>query len=652
MLLVVAIIGIISVPLTAWVMSTLRQQELSRDVLDNTLSSGKLGRWLSGDVASSAQLFVDTGGDCVGGRGAGGTVRLVTVSGGISPKKVVYAEAASSGVRPGVTSLWRRECGPDGTLAAASEVFRRILAGSVRVSCPTGGPDGDGAAVVAPGGGSSCAENSRRVRLSLLPAKPVATRPVELHATRRTDSTSISLSGGGNRPPVAQISASPLVGSAATEFRFSAAATTDPDGDPLSYEWEFPDGDSTAAKAGRDVTHRFSAVGEHTVLLRVTDGRGGSNVTAATVRVINLYPIALAQVTPGEANLGDEFTFDASASYDPDGPKSGLSYSWDLGEGVGTRTGEIVTVAFPADAPTGRRQVSVKVTDAQGGSDTAFVTFSLGAAGGEITITPTPVIVPLKTPRVGSVGPGLDPLEVSFSAGPTQTATEWVLTRAGSGEPVAPPSGSAVFTHTFGPNDAGEYRIARRRVSDGVAYGAPVEFRVNQAPVADFTFRAAAAGAVSELRGSGSSDSDGQVVSWRWNLGFFDNWLSTNPDPAHVFTDPGTYQVTLEVTDDDGATGTVTKPIVISGTQPVPQPPSWQGGSLSWRPVPGAGSYRIVLTCDSVPFVPDAIVGVAPDPSYTPPDSFCPSSSSAAAARLRVEANGILSLPSDAVSRP
>ena len=47
----------------------------------------------------------------------------------------------------------------------------------------------------------------------------------------------------------------------------------------------------------------------------------------------------------------------------------------------------------------------------------------------------------------------------------------------------------------------------------------------------------------------GSSDSDGSVVSWQWNFG--DGTTSNARNPRHVFPAPGSYLITLTVTDDD-----------------------------------------------------------------------------------------------------
>ena len=56
--------------------------------------------------------------------------------------------------------------------------------------------------------------------------------------------------------------------------------------------------------------------------------------------------------------------------------------------------------------------------------------------------------------------------------------------------------------------------------------------------------------------------STGPVVSSSWNFG--DNNTSTEPDPTHTYAAPGTYSVTLTVTDASGRTDTETQQITVS----------------------------------------------------------------------------------------
>ncbi|HWI60459.1 MAG TPA: PKD domain-containing protein, partial [Symbiobacteriaceae bacterium] len=93
---------------------------------------------------------------------------------------------------------------------------------------------------------------------------------------------------------------------------------------------------------------------------------------------------------------------------------------------------------------------------------------------------------------------------------------------------------------------------------------APGALRIvdNNRPVA--VIRGPSTGRVNALLsydGKGSTDSDGQVVSWSWNWG--DGTTGTGSRAAHRWARPGTYTVTLTVTDDKGATATSSMQVTI-----------------------------------------------------------------------------------------
>ncbi len=53
-----------------------------------------------------------------------------------------------------------------------------------------------------------------------------------------------------------------------------------------------------------------------------------------------------------------------------------------------------------------------------------------------------------------------------------------------------------------------------------------------------------------EFSSAASKDPDGTIVSFEWDFG--NGTTSTEPNPTHTFTEPGTYEVTLTATDDHG----------------------------------------------------------------------------------------------------
>ena len=85
----------------------------------------------------------------------------------------------------------------------------------------------------------------------------------------------------------------------------------------------------------------------------------------------------------------------------------------------------------------------------------------------------------------------------------------------------------------------------------------------NAPPTADFSH--ACTGASCSFTDQ-SDDSDGTVTAWSWTFG--DGGMSSEPNPTHVYACSGTYAVTLQVTDDGGAIGTVTRSVPVSAPTP------------------------------------------------------------------------------------
>lgn len=89
----------------------------------------------------------------------------------------------------------------------------------------------------------------------------------------------------------------------------------------------------------------------------------------------------------------------------------------------------------------------------------------------------------------------------------------------------------------------------------------------NEAPTASFTYECS--GLSCDFTDE-SDDSGGSIASRSWD--FDDGGSSTATNPGHTFDETGTYNVSLEVTDDDGATNSVTIPVDLnsgSGVTPL-----------------------------------------------------------------------------------
>lgn len=80
-----------------------------------------------------------------------------------------------------------------------------------------------------------------------------------------------------NKPPVANATASPLSGSAPLEVAFDGSGSEDPDGEIVSYVWDFGDGHT---ESNVTATHIYQADGTFQATLTVTDDRAEQDTSA------------------------------------------------------------------------------------------------------------------------------------------------------------------------------------------------------------------------------------------------------------------------------------------------------------------------------------------------------------------------------------
>lgn len=86
-----------------------------------------------------------------------------------------------------------------------------------------------------------------------------------------------------NKPPIAAMEFAPTFGEAPLTVHFSGATSTDPDGQIVSYVWNFGDG---AQGNGMFTEHEYTKKGSFVVTLTVTDDKGASSSVKGTVFVI------------------------------------------------------------------------------------------------------------------------------------------------------------------------------------------------------------------------------------------------------------------------------------------------------------------------------------------------------------------------------
>jgi len=176
-----------------------------------------------------------------------------------------------------------------------------------------------------------------------------------------TDVATVQVNGAANQPPQAAING-PTSGLTGETLNFSGSNSSDPDGNIVSYDWDFGDG---SADNGINVSHIYSTIGSYTVSLTVTDNDGLTAKTTLLVQINEPVPVPelpIAVIDDPGSNLvvGDVIDFSGSNSSDPDG--SIVSYDWDFGDGY-TGTGVNVSHVY---VTAGSYTVSLTVTDNSG----------------------------------------------------------------------------------------------------------------------------------------------------------------------------------------------------------------------------------------------------------------------------------------------
>ncbi|WP_344105773.1 PKD domain-containing protein [Nocardiopsis rhodophaea] len=138
------------------------------------------------------------------------------------------------------------------------------------------------------------------------------------------------------------------------------------------------------------------------------------------------------------------------------------------------------------------------------------------------------------------------------------TGYAWDFGDGTTGEGAAP-------SHTYTAD--GTYTVTLTVTADSGATGTTsVEVKVgsepgNEAPTAAFTATCYAYWDLCSFDASGASDPDGTIASYAWDFG--DGTTGSGQSTWHFYNTGGTYEVTLTVTDDQGASGTTSKRITV-----------------------------------------------------------------------------------------
>ncbi len=202
-----------------------------------------------------------------------------------------------------------------------------------------------------------------------------------------------------NGNPIANIKTNTTEGTAPLAITFNGSDSSDPDGDTLTYLWDFGNGDTVT---GVTAFYEFKDSGDQNVTLTVSDGKGNSD-TASTIIKMTIPDIDVEAdfiATLVSETVPVIVNFDSSSSVFPIG--STINYAWDFGDG--NRSSE----ANPSHTYTLSGSYAVTLTISDGvNSDVSDI----------ITVTVTEPNEPLTEAKFTSdITTGVAPSTINFDA--------------------------------------------------------------------------------------------------------------------------------------------------------------------------------------------------------------------------------------------
>jgi glucose/arabinose dehydrogenase len=155
--------------------------------------------------------------------------------------------------------------------------------------------------------------------------------------------------------PKAVVKATPVVGAKPLPVQFTGSDSTDPNGDALTYRWDFKDG--TAQSTAANPTHSFANAGSYDVTLTVDDNHGHTDTATVKVSVFNSPPTPTisSPATGSQYRDGDTIQLQGSAT-DAQDPANVLKLTWTVvlhhsshTHALGTFIGQSAQFSAPRD---------------------------------------------------------------------------------------------------------------------------------------------------------------------------------------------------------------------------------------------------------------------------------------------------------------
>ncbi len=236
-----------------------------------------------------------------------------------------------------------------------------------------------------------------------------------------------------NAPPQAVASSDVIDGYSPLDVQFIGSTSSDPDGDPITYSWNFGDG---ATSTSADPMHTYTTTGLFQVSLAVTDNKNATSYAFLQIASGNTYPTAtiLSPENGQSFDQTDTVNLTATAS-DAEDPASSMTFDWLVIQRHNTHThsdffaDQGMSTSFPLEQhgvpdEVSYLEIQLIVTDTGGLQDTVQYFVEVKRLG-EIDITGSGTLTALVTSPTGSGNPNIS--VIADGQMPDETETDPLL---------------------------------------------------------------------------------------------------------------------------------------------------------------------------------------------------------------------------------
>jgi FOG: PKD repeat len=255
-------------------------------------------------------------------------------------------------------------------------------------------------------------------------------------------------------------------------------------------------------------------------------------------------PNAVFTFEPTEVTIGDEITFDASGTTDPN--EDIELYEWAFGDGS-TTTGKTVTHTYENG---GEKNVTLRVTDSVEKQSTYEQTVYINSPpDADFTVSQASATIQdtIRFNASNTIDPDNDIVSYNWSFGDGTEA---------QGE---------IVTHSF--NDSGTYTTELQVIDSlGNTSRTVANINISASPTPQFSITPSTPQVSQSVtfNASSSADVDRDILSYNWDFG--DGNTSSGEVVNHVYTEFGQYEITLTVRDSAGNSSSITQGITVNAS--------------------------------------------------------------------------------------